>query len=73
MQKQLYRLLSQVVYFLIDSYVLINYLSCQSKTLRSISSKPKFEETSFNTILGIGIPELLLNLVSCHGFMKKPN
>ena len=27
----------------------------------------------FNVLHGIGIPELLLNLVSCHGFMKKPN
>ena len=43
------------------------------KTLSSISSKPTFEQTSFNILLGIGIPELLLNLVSCHGFMKKPN
>ena len=28
---------------------------------------------SFNILLGIGIPELLLNLVSCCGFIKKPN
>ena len=43
------------------------------KNLSRISSKPKFEQTSFNILLCIGIPELLLNLVSCHGFMNKSN
>ena len=67
------RVLSCVVYSIIDNYVCIDYLLSQSKTSSSISSKPKFEDTIFNILLGIGIPELLLNLVSCHGFMRKPN
>ena len=71
--KRMYRVLICFVYYLIDNYVCIHYLSCQSKTLISISSKPTFEQTSFNVLLGIGIPELLVNLVSCHGFTKKPN
>ena len=69
----MYRVLSCVVYYLMENYFCIEYLSCQSKTLGSISSKPIFEQTSFNILIGIGIPELLLNLVSCHGFTKKPN
>ena len=72
-QKKVYRVLSCVVYSLIENYVCIEYLSCQSKKLSSISSKPKFEDIHFNILLSIGIPELLLNLVSCHGFTKKPN
>ena len=71
--KKVYRVLSCVVYYLIDNYVCIDYLSCQLKTLSSISYEPTFEQTSFNILISIGIPELLLNLVSCHGFMKKPN
>ena len=71
--KKLYRLLSFFLYSLIDYYVCIDYLSCQSKTLSKISSKPIFEKISYNVFLGIGIPELLLNLVTCHGFVKKPN
>ena len=71
--KKMYRVLSCVVYSLIYNYVCIEYLTCQLKTSSSISSKPTFEQTSFNILLGIGIPELLLDLVSCHGFMKKPN
>ena len=66
-------MLSCVDYSLIDNYVCIKYLLCQSKTLSFISSKPTFEQTSFNILPGIGIPELLLNLVYCHGLMKKPN
>ena len=49
----------------------VYYIFCKSKTLSIISSKPTFEQTSFNILLGIGIPELLLNLLSCNGFMKK--
>ena len=66
----MYRVLSCVVYNFIDNYFCIDYISCQPETLRSISSKPTFEQTNFNILLGIGIPELLPNIVYCHGFMK---
>ena len=56
--KQLYRVLSCVVYTIIDSYVCIDYLPCQSRPLSEISSNPTFKDTSFNLLLGIGIPEL---------------
>ena len=64
-------MLSCVVYYLIDNFVCIDYLSFKSKTLISISSKPEFEQISFNILLNVGITELLLNLLSCHGLMKK--
>ena len=54
--KQMYGLLSFVVYSLIENYFCIDFLSCQSKTLSSVSSKPEFEDTSFNIWLRIGIP-----------------
>ena len=72
-RKTVYTVLICVVYFLIENYVCIDYLSCQSKISSSISWDPTFEQTSFNILLAIGIPELLLNQVSCHGFMKKIN
>ena len=71
--KKVYRVLSCVFYYLIENYVSIDYLSCQLKKLSPISSKPTFEFKRFRILPVIGIPELLLNLVSCHGFMKKPN
>ena len=69
--KKVYRVLSCVLYSIIENYVCIDYLSCQSKTLSTIYSNRIFKQTSFNILLGIGIPELLLNLVPCHGFMEK--
>ena len=71
--KKMYRVLSCVLYSLIENYVCIDYITCQSKTLSNIYSNRILEQTSFNILLGIVIPELLLNLLSCHGFMKKLN
>ena len=71
--KHLYRVLSCVVYTLIYNYVCIDYMPCQSKTLSDILYNTTFKDTSFDILLGIGIPELLMNLVSCHGLTKKPN
>ena len=33
----------------------------------------KHGDKSFNIILGIGIPDLLINLMSCNGFLKNIN
>ena len=33
----------------------------------------KHGDKSFDRILGIGIPDLLMNLMSCHGFLKSIN
>ena len=69
--KKLYRVLCCVFYTLIENCFCIDYLSCQPKNLNAISYNPTFEYKSFNILLGIGIIELLLKLVSCHGFRKK--
>ena len=68
-----YRVLSCVLYYFIENYVCIDYLCCHSKTLSVISSYKVFEQASYNILLGIIIIEVLMNLVSCHGFMEKPN
>ena len=70
---KLFRVLSCVVYTPMDNYVCIDYLLCQTKTLCEISKNITFKETNLNLLLGIGIPELLLNLVSSYGFMLKSN
>ena len=71
--KKLFRVLSCVVYTLLDNYVCIDYLPCQSKTFFDISKNTTFKETNFNLLFGIVVPELSLNLVSCHGFVLKYN
>ena len=71
--EKLYRVLSCFLSHLIDNYVCIDYLYCQYKTLGRIYSNIIYEQTSFNMLLGIDIPEVLLNLVSCHGFIERKN
>ena len=55
-QNQIYEVMSCVLYYLIYNYVYIQYLSCKSKTLITISTNIIFEQTSFNILIGIGIP-----------------
>ena len=70
---KVFRVLSCVVYTFIYNYVCIDYLSFQSKILCNISRDTTFKGITFNLLLGVGVPEMLLNLVSCHGFMMKLN
>ena len=65
-----FRVLSCVIYSIIGNYVCIDYLACQSKKLRDICIDRKYLGKSFNKFLGIWIPYFLMNLLSCHGFMK---
>ena len=69
----MHRVLSCVVYTIIEKYFCIDYLSYQSKTVSTTLWNPTFKDKSFKLLLGIGITELLLNLLSFHGFIKKPN
>ena len=69
----MYRVLSCVPYSVIENYVCIDYLCCHFKNLSVISSDKISEEASYNGLLSMGIPDLFMNLVSCHGFMEKQN
>ena len=50
-QKNIYRVLSCVLYYLIDNYVYIDYLLCQSKILIRISSNRISEKASLKYYL----------------------
>ena len=66
--KKYFRVLSCVVYTIIENYICIEYLGCESKQLSEIYVDYIYVEKYFNRILGIGITDLLMNLFSCHGF-----
>ena len=51
-------------------YHLCIFLTCQSKKLSVAYIDRNYLGESFYEFLGIGIPDLLMNLFSCHGFMK---
>ena len=67
------RALSCVLYSVIENYFCIDYVCCHFKTLSVISSDKIFEEASYNKLLGIGIIEVLMNLISCNIFMENKN
>ena len=62
--------LSCVIYTTIDNYFYIDYLDFQPKQLNEISVDSKYVKKYFNRILGIGVPDLLMNLFLCRGFLK---
>ena len=49
-----------------EKYVFPNYI-CLHQTKLSFENKI-FESTTFNNISVISIPELLITIISCHGF-----
>ena len=75
--KKILKVLSCVIYTIISNYVCIDYLGSESKKLSELALGSgggfKHEEKSHDKILGIGIPDLLMNLMSCHGFLKNKN
>ena len=67
-------MLSSVIYTIIDKYVCIDYL-CYDKSKWGYlnfgcTGTNKHSGLEYENVLGIGIPDLLLNLLSCTGFLK---
>ena len=70
------KVLSCVIYTIISNYVCNDYLACEKKIGElpvSFGGNFKHENKSYDKILGIGIPNLLMNLMSFHGFLKNIN
>ena len=70
---KVYRVLSCVLYSVMEMFVCVDFICCQFKSIRYISSDNVFEDKSYNELLGIGISEVLVNLISCRGFMNNKN
>ena len=70
--KRVFKVSSCVIYTIIRNYVCIDYLDSESKELNELTVGSvggfKHEEKSYDKILGIGIPDLLINLMCCRGF-----
>ena len=66
-----YSVLSCVLYSVMYNYVCIEYICCHSKTLINVSYNKIFEEESYNELLCIFIPGVLINLVYFYGFINK--
>ena len=67
-------MLSCVLYTIINKYVCIDYLRSEKSKLIYLkigsTGSSKHNGMDYNNLLGIGIPDLILNLLSCHGFLR---
>ena len=73
--KKISRVFSCVIYTIISNYVCIDYLGYESKKLSEIvlgsGGSFKHVNKSYDKILVIGIQNLLMNMMSCHGFFLR--
>ena len=72
--KKMFRLLSCVIYTIISNYVCIEYLGYEKSKLSyfcpGVGGLYKHRGRKYDNVLGFGIPDLLLNLLSCQVFLK---
>ena len=67
-------MLSCVIYKIIDRYVCVDYLGTEKKKISELrlgcTLSSKHDGMDYNNLFGIGIPDILLNMLSCHGFLN---
>ena len=71
---KMFRVLICVIYTIIDRYVCINYLGTETNKISEFnlgcSLKTKHENKDYDNLFGIGIPDNLMNMLSCQGFLN---
>ena len=72
--RKMFRVLSCVIYTIIDKYVCIGYLGSEKSKLSDLkigcTGSSKHDCMDYKNLLRIGIPDLLLIFLSCHEFLK---
>ena len=53
-----------------ENYVCVDYLCCPETKLPVTSKGQVFENRTYYAVSGISITELLMIIISCHGFVK---
>ena len=66
-----FKVMGSLIYCIMVKYLCV-YFQCLQKVLPSLVHKV-FENTSLNDISGIFIPELLINIMTCHSFVNNMN
>ena len=70
--RKLFKVLSCVIYTIIDRYVCIDYLCTEIKKISQLklgrSLKTKNEGMEYDNLFGIGIPDIFMNMLSCQVF-----
>ena len=66
----IFKVLGSVIYWIMDNYLCVDYLCLQQAKI--YFAHKIFENKIFNNIQ-IDISELLMNIMSCHGFVNDNN
>ena len=73
--KEIFRVLSCVIYTIISIYVCIDYSGFERSKLSAlrlgVAGSYKYLGKKYDNVLGFRIPDMLLNLLYCRGFLKK--
>ena len=64
----MYKVIGAVMYNIIDKYICLDYLGLLQENLSKHDNN--FKKTKFKNLSGLGIPEILMSIVSCHIFVK---
>ena len=68
----MFKVLSCVIYKIVSRHVCINYLGTEKKKISELRLgyilKIKHEGMDYDNLFGIGIPDILLNMLSYNGF-----
>ena len=64
----MFRVFGSAIYTILDSFISIDHLSLLKDKLSKHDNR--YEKTKFNGFNGMEIPEILMNIVSFHGFAK---
>ena len=67
------KLLSSVGYCIMDNYVCAYYLCCMKSKIHVHFVNKGFENTTYNAVSCVSIPGILMNIISCCGFVKDKN
>ena len=65
-----FKVLSSIVYCIMYNLICVDYLCCTKTKLCIVSKGQLFENRTYNSVSGIGIPEILMNIISCRGFLN---
>ena len=70
----MFKVLSCVIYAIIDRYVCIDYLGTEINKISQLklgrSLKTRHEDKDHDNLFGIGIPDIFMNMLSCQGFIN---
>ena len=69
-KKIMFRVIVAVIYTIVYNFICLYYLCMIQDNI--FKHENKFEKTELNNFSGLGIPDILMSIISCHVFSKYP-